>query len=136
MHFNPNEARELIMNHYSKPQNKTTLESDFETFFSTTCSDKLMLKATWKDNVLQDVSFDGHGCAIFMGATDIFLNIIKGKTQQEINDLAMLFDRFVNLKELSDSEIQSLGDLWVFFNVKKHLNRVNCALLTPNALKK
>ncbi|MCU4706331.1 iron-sulfur cluster assembly scaffold protein [Mycoplasma sp. CSL7503-lung] len=131
MRFNPNIARELIMSHYTKPNNKTELQGEFQTCFSTTCSDKLNIQTEWEDDKLVDVRFNGHGCAVFMASTDIFLDKIKGLSLNEIKELTLLFEKFVNQEQLSDEQINSLGDLWVFFNTKTHLNRVVCALLTP-----
>ncbi|UWV83215.1 hypothetical protein [Mycoplasmopsis cynos] len=54
MHFNPNEAREIIMKHYMFPENKTL---DFEedniiTTYSQTRSDKLELSVKFENNIL------------------------------------------------------------------------------------
>ncbi|MHA3826148.1 iron-sulfur cluster assembly scaffold protein [Mycoplasma sp. BRA285] len=132
MHFNQNQAREIIMNHYMNPVNKVALEDNFITCYSNTCSDKLELKVTWENDKVTQAQFNGHGCAVFMAATDIFLSLIQGKNKEEIALLVDLFTKFVNQEDLGDDQIASLGDLWVFYNVKTHLNRVACALLTPN----
>ncbi|SJZ40791.1 Fe-S cluster assembly sulfur transfer protein SufU [Mycoplasmopsis verecunda] len=132
MHFNQNQSREIIMNHYMNPDNKVKLEENFITCYSNTCSDMLQLQTNWDNDILLDAKFDGHGCAVFMASTDIFLSLIKSKTKSEIKSLVELFTRFVNQEKLSDSEIEQLGDLKAFYNVKTHLNRVACALLTPN----
>ncbi|WP_117275660.1 iron-sulfur cluster assembly scaffold protein [Mycoplasmopsis edwardii] len=134
MRFNPNEAREIIMNHYMKPDNKEALKDDFITSFSNTCSDKLDLALSFDNDVLKDAKFNGHGCSVFLASTDILLNILKGKSKSEINELLVLYERFLNEEQLSDEEINSLGELWVFFNVKKHLSRMACALLTSKTI--
>ncbi|MFV8481983.1 iron-sulfur cluster assembly scaffold protein [Mycoplasma sp. SK341A] len=132
MHFNQNEAREIIMNHYMNPVNKVALNGDFITCYSNTCSDKLELQVTWENDKVTQAKFNGHGCAVFMAATDIFLSLIVGKSKAEIATLVNTFSRFVAQEPLEEAAIASLGDLSAFYNVKTHLNRVACALLTPN----
>ncbi|WLP85933.1 Fe-S cluster assembly sulfur transfer protein SufU [Mycoplasma seminis] len=132
MHFNQNQAREIIMDHYMNPTNKRQLTQEFETYFSNTCSDKLELSLTWEDGKVTKAQFNGHGCAVFVAATDIFLGLIVGKTKEQIKELVKLFTKFVNQEDLTQDELESLGDLRAFYNVKTHLNRVACALLTPN----
>ncbi|MFV8400875.1 iron-sulfur cluster assembly scaffold protein [Mycoplasma sp. 2634B] len=132
MHFNQNQAREIIMNHYMNPSNKVALSDNFITCYSNTCSDKLELQVTWEDDKVLQAKFNGHGCAVFMAATDIFLDLIIGKTKAEIATLVDTFTKFVSQEPLDEDAIASLGELWAFYNVKTHLNRVACALLTPN----
>ncbi|RIV16907.1 Fe-S cluster assembly sulfur transfer protein SufU [Mycoplasmopsis gallopavonis] len=134
MHFNPNQAREIIMKHYMQPNNRENLDPNQETktYFSNTCSDKLDLQLYWDGEILKDAKFQGNGCAIFVASTDIFLSLIQNKTKTEITELAKLFNKFVNQEELSQTKINQLENLWVFYNVKTHLNRVACATLTSN----
>ncbi|WP_036452815.1 Fe-S cluster assembly sulfur transfer protein SufU [Mycoplasma buteonis] len=136
MHFNPDLARKTIMQHYMKPQHKAQLEEGkFSTTFSTTCSDKLELEINLdENNKITVAQFNGNGCAIFLASTDLFLDLIIGKTIAEAIELATLFNKFVNQEELSETQIEKLGSLWVFYNVKTHLNRVTCATLTSNQI--
>ncbi|WP_027120979.1 iron-sulfur cluster assembly scaffold protein [Mycoplasma leonicaptivi] len=138
MRFNPNQAREIIMNHYLKPQNKTNLLNPQLTFYSSSCSDKLILDFKWENEILQDIKFDGNGCSIFLASADIFINQIIGKNYLEITNIIQNFEDFLNFNEIEvkeDFDFEKLGELWTFFNVKKHLNRVNCAMLLPSSLK-
>ncbi|WP_158764069.1 iron-sulfur cluster assembly scaffold protein [Mycoplasma sp. NEAQ87857] len=128
MHFNQNQAREIIMNHYINSNNKQSL-TNFDTVFSTTCSDKLEITFTNNNNVISDIKFNGHGCAVFIASCDLFIDLVQNKPLAEIKQLASNFIKFINQEPIKDDVIASLGDLWVFYNVKTHLNRVNCASL-------
>lgn len=135
MDFNPNVAREKIMSHYMNPDNKNSdLSKDGEVHFSTTCSDKLILKTHFEDDKLTEVYFDGHGCAIFIASTDMLLNVLKNKTKDQIQKIIDIYTRFVMQEKLAQDELTLLEDLWVFYNVKTHLNRTTCALLTANKI--
>ncbi|EIE39659.1 nitrogen fixation protein NIFU [Mycoplasmopsis canis UF31] len=135
MHFNPNEARELIMKHYRYPDNKQVIEGESITSFSNTCADKLELKLEFDNNILANATFNGIGCAVFLSSTDILLNVLEGKTKEEVKLILDIYEKFLDEQELSNEEIDRLQDLWVFFNVKKHLSRMSCALLTSNTIK-
>ncbi|TDV23041.1 nitrogen fixation NifU-like protein [Mycoplasmopsis mustelae] len=129
MDFNPNQARESIMSHYMHPQNKDSNLNEYQTFFSTSCSDTLKIQLTWEGEVLNDAKFDGNGCAPFVAATDMFLNLVKNKTKTEIKELATLFSNFVKGQQLNESELQKIKNLWVFYNIKSQPNRISCSLL-------
>ncbi|MEA4134386.1 SUF system NifU family Fe-S cluster assembly protein [Mycoplasma sp. 2704] len=133
MHFNQNEAREMIMEHYKNPVNKKDLDDKFQTHYSNTCSDKVQLDIQWENDKIKEANFNGIGCAIFVASTDMFLSLIKNKTKEEVSNLISLFEKFVNQEQLSHEQITKLENLWVFYNVKSHLNRVNCALLITKA---
>lgn len=136
MHFNPNQAREIIMAHYKEPKFKAKLEANFQTYFSTTCSDKLQLSLKFENNYLTKAKFDGHGCAIFVASTDILLDTLLNKSKTEILEIISLYTEFLNdPSKYTQETIKDLVGLWVFFNVKKHLSRLNCALLSANSIK-
>ncbi|MGZ9762076.1 iron-sulfur cluster assembly scaffold protein [Mycoplasma sp. 394] len=134
MHFNPNIARETIMNHYLKPKNKTKLDTS-NVFYSTSCSDKLLVDLKWDQNILIDASFDGIGCAPFLAGADMFLDAVKGKTKEQIDLLVDIFTKFVNGENISDEHMDLLGDLWVFYNIKSQPNRIHCTLMITKAFK-
>lgn len=132
MHFNPDQAREKIMQSYINPVNKIDLKNENNkiTKFSSSCSDKLELIFNIENDVLIDAKFDAQGCAIFLASTDILISQIKNKKIKEIKEIIKIFKQFVNQEiELTQQQKELIGDLWVFFNVKKHLNRLTCALL-------
>ncbi|VEU59009.1 iron-sulfur cluster assembly scaffold protein [Mycoplasmopsis gallinacea] len=132
MRFNPNDAREIIMSNYKKAKEHKNVFH----FVSETCSDDIFLYAKFENDVLVDYDYTAKGCSVFLSATEIFLNLVKNKTRSQIKELYALFDQFINQENLTEEQVTSLGDLWVFFNVKTHLNRVACALLTPKNLEK
>ncbi|WP_322908495.1 iron-sulfur cluster assembly scaffold protein [Mycoplasmopsis felis] len=133
MHFNKDKAREIIMKHYMKPQNKKDLTPNQKnTIYSNSCADKLIYELTWDNDVLVDAKFSGNGCAPFVASTDLFFEKIKGKTKDEIISFINIFTDFVKGNDVSEYEISLLGDLWVFYNIKIQPNRIICTLLPTN----
>ncbi|EFF41459.1 hypothetical protein [Mycoplasmopsis alligatoris] len=55
----------------------------------------------------------------------------------QIKKLIELFEKFLNNNDsLNEQELESLKELWAFYNVKVHLNRLACATFICNTLKK
>ena len=47
------------------------------------CGDRLTLYVTVADGVVQDVVFDGHGCAISLASASLMTEAVKGKPEAE-----------------------------------------------------
>lgn len=129
MHFNQNQAREIIMTNYIN-NNKDNLSENHKKVYSTSCADLLEIDLEI-DQKITNINTNANGCAIFVASTNILKKILKGKQNHEAKNLIEKFIKFVNHEiELDEQEIGEIDDLWVFYNVKTHLNRVDCATLT------
>jgi len=111
--------REEILQHYKKPHNWGTLEQpDLEAEdFNPLCGDEL--KVTLKvgeGGVIEDVRFDGHGCAISQASASMMSDEIKGMTVDQL----MALDR--------DFILDLLG-------IEISATRLKCALLSLKVLK-
>ncbi|QJR43961.1 Fe-S cluster assembly sulfur transfer protein SufU [Mycoplasma miroungirhinis] len=130
------EKREIIYSHYEKPNNflkyqdaKSILDHS-----NTGCADNLVLNVEIKNNILTNASFNGIGCSIFIAATDIMIDILKNKTIDEIKIIIQEYENMILNSKVNNMEI--LGDLVIFENVKIHLNRVECAIIISRSFKK
>jgi nitrogen fixation NifU-like protein len=100
------------------------------------CGDQLTLYAkVTPEGILEDVSFEGAGCAISKASASLMTDHVKGKTLAEVSDD---FERFHGLVTSSPSEeanTDGLGKLAVFSGVREYPMRVKCATLAWHALK-
>ncbi|EGS29380.1 iron-sulfur cluster scaffold-like protein [Mycoplasmopsis anatis] len=129
MDFNQNQAREIIMNNYVNNP-KDNLSTNHKRVYSTSCADLLEIDLDFTDKI-NKISTASNGCAIFVASTNILKKKLINKEIQQAKKLIERFIKFVHQEiELNDEEIQELGDLWAFYNVKTHLNRIDCATLT------
>ncbi|KKM61214.1 hypothetical protein LCGC14_1534030, partial [marine sediment metagenome] len=94
------------------------------------CGDDVTLHLTVKDNVIENVKFEGVGCAISIGAASLMTEAIKGKTIEEASDL---FNDIHDM--LTKGTEKDLGKLNVLENVLKYPARVKCAVLSWHTLK-
>lgn len=127
---------ELIMEHSMNSYNKKKLrEPSFSKLgHNPNCGDEIILEVKLNENVIEDMAFDGHGCAISMSSTSIMIDTLKGKTIEEAKEIIKTFIGMIKREEKSDEELESLEDAIVFKNVSNMPARVKCALLAWHTL--
>ena len=128
--------REIILDHYRNPRNQEKLdEADIETEgFNPFCGDKVLLWIKLRDGAIDGVSFEGTGCSISQASASILSNLIKGKTLEEARDLYSFFRDMMYGKELSEQQLEGLGEAESLEGVRRFPIRVKCALLSWVAL--
>ena len=129
----------LILDHGQNPRNKRTMDCGHggsckcTDGYNPLCGDKLTLFVKADNGVLEDLSFDGHGCAIFTASSSMLTEVLKGRTVEEIREIA---DNYLQMLTEEDAEPDpdGLGKLAVFGGVKDFPARVKCATLPWRAL--
>ncbi|HWI23013.1 MAG TPA: SUF system NifU family Fe-S cluster assembly protein [Baekduia sp.] len=111
--------REEILQHYKRPHNWGPMEdADLEAEdYNPLCGDelKVMLKVS-DDGVIEDLRFDGHGCAISQASASMASDEVKGMKVEELLKLDKSF-----ILDLLGIEISA--------------TRMKCALLSLKVLK-
>ncbi len=97
------------------------------------CGDQLTVWLKLKDDVIQDVSFQGMGCAISRASASLMTAAVKGRTREEAVELFERFHRLVTGG--SSPPPETLGKLAVFSGVSEYPTRVKCASLPWHTLK-
>lgn len=124
--------REIILDHYRKPRNKARLEkADISVEgFNPFCGDEVAFQVKLDGhNRVEQVGFQGQGCSISQASASMLTEQLKGKTLEEFQEIARLFIDMMHGKELTDQEMEKLGDLEVLQGVRKFPVRIKCALL-------
>jgi nitrogen fixation NifU-like protein len=91
---------------------------------------KLFLKV--ENDIVQDASFVGSGCAISTASASLMTETLKGKTREEA---MKILDKFHELLTTDTPVSQDLGKLVVFCGVRDYPARVKCATLAWHTLK-
>ena len=127
---------ELIMEHSMNSYNKKKLENaDYsEIGHNPNCGDEIKLELKMNGNVIEDMAFSGHGCAISQASTSIMIDTLKGKTIEEAKEIIETFIGMIKREITDDSELQKLEDAIAFKNVSHMPARVKCALLAWHTL--
>lgn len=79
--------RELILDHYKNPRNHRLLDGANASAEGQNplCGDEITLSVRLGEgDVVEEVGFEGRGCAISQAATSMLTDLVKGRTAQEI----------------------------------------------------
>ena len=79
--------RELILDHYKNPRNHGLLDpADAQAEGQNPmCGDEVFVSVRLGEgDVIEEVGFDGRGCAISQAATSMLTDLVKGRTAQEV----------------------------------------------------
>ena len=65
------------------------------------CGDEIELQVKLNGDVIEDMAFSGHGCAISQASTSIMIDTLKGKTLEEAKQI---IDTFIGMikREITD----------------------------------
>jgi nitrogen fixation NifU-like protein len=123
--------QQVILDHHKRPRNHHRLESANRTAegYNPLCGDKIHLYLKVENGVVQEVGFEGSGCAISTASASLMTEALKGKTEAQIEALFENFHDLVTGKISVDSDLSSLGKLAVFSGVREYPVRVKCATL-------
>ena len=122
---------DLIMEHGINSYNKKELKcSDIcELGHNPNCGDEIKIEVKLNGNVIEDMAFTGHGCAISQSSTSIMIDTLKGKTVEEAKDIIITFIKMITRETTDEKELKKLEDAIVFKNISNMPARVKCALL-------
>ena len=125
----------VILDHYrnphcSEPLPTYTVEVTLENPF---CGDQIAIHANNKDARLQ-LSIQSEGCAISQASGSLMGLLVNGLSTTESRATTERLRRLLKGGELSDHELDSLGDANALIGVRKFPIRIKCALLAWNAL--
>lgn len=98
------------------------------------CGDEVTVFLKMSNGTIEDVSFQGEGCAISMASASLMTEILKDKTSQEAGQLFSRFHDLLTAESTEEDEAFSLGKLEVLAGVKEFPMRVKCATLAWHTL--
>ena len=85
-------------------------------------------------NIIEDMAFSGHGCAISQASTSIMIDTLKGKTIEQAKEIIKTFIEMIKREITDEEELKKLEDAIAFKNVSNMPARVKCALLAWHTL--
>ena len=127
---------ELIMEHSMNSYNKKKLgKADlFDIGHNPNCGDEITLEVKMNGNIIEDMAFSGHGCAISQASTSIMIDTLKGKTIEEAKEIIKTFISMIKREDVNEADLEKLEDAIAFKNVSNMPARVKCALLAWHTL--
>lgn len=129
--------QEVILDHNRRPRNFKEIKCPtcYSHGFNPLCGDDfhLYLKLD-AAGFIEDIGFQGAGCAISKSSASIMTSMIKGKSVEEAKKLKAAFLDFMTAKEVPSESKSSIGRLSLFEGVREFPIRVKCATLIWHAL--
>jgi nitrogen fixation protein NifU and related proteins len=129
--------QQVILEHNKKPRNFSVLESanHYALGKNPLCGDQFAVYLQVDDaGTIQDISFQGTGCAISKASASLMTVNLKGKTQEEALRLKDEFQQMVTGQLDPQKQENHLGKLSIFSGVQEYPVRVKCATLAWHAL--
>ena len=132
--------QEIILDHGKNPRNLRKAENFNKDAkgHNPLCGDKVHIFLKLNENKkVEDISFEGEGCAISMASASIMTDLVRGK---EENDVKEIVNDFLGMiKEKDEIKTKLLKDdektkLMCLSGVKQYPMRVKCATLSWHTL--
>ena len=132
--------QEIILDHGKNPRNlrKTENFNKDAKGNNPLCGDNVHVYLKLNENKkVEDISFEGSGCAISMASASIMTDLVKGKEEHEVKEIVEDFLGMIkenpelkskNLKEDDKTKLMCLS------GVKQYPMRVKCATLSWHTL--
>ncbi len=132
--------QEIILDHGKNPRNLRRTENFNKeaTGYNPLCGDKVHIYLKLNENKkVEDISFEGSGCAISMASASIMTDLIRGRKENEVKDIVKDFLHMIKEKpELSSKNLKDdeKTKLMCLSGVKQYPMRVKCATLSWHTL--
>ena len=132
--------QEIILDHGKNPRNlrKTENFNKDAKGHNPLCGDKVHVYLKLNENKkVEDISFEGQGCAISMASASIMTDLVKGKEEFEVKEIVNDFlDMIKEKNELNNNILHDdeKTKLMCLSGVKNYPMRVKCATLSWHTL--
>ncbi len=127
-----------LMDHNAHPDYKYELEDATHSHegINASCGDEmtLFLKIDDENDIIEEASFVGHGCAVSQASADMMAGLLEGETIEEAKRLSGLFIGMIQGNELSEEDEEDLDDAAELQSISRMPSRVKCAELAWRTL--
>ncbi|MGH9629716.1 MAG: Fe-S cluster assembly sulfur transfer protein SufU [Bryobacteraceae bacterium] len=126
--------QETILDHGKRPRNFRVLEDANRKAegYNPLCGDKCKVFLKEDQGVIENITFQGAGCAISTASASLMTETLKGRTVAEAEKLLARFHDLLTKDQPSPGD---LGKLAVFSGVREFPARVKCATLAWHTLR-
>jgi nitrogen fixation protein NifU and related proteins len=124
--------QEVILEHNKKPRNYQVLDgaTAYSLGKNPLCGDQFAVYVKVNDaGLIEDIAFQGSGCAIAKASASMMTAFIKGKSVTEAIALKNQFHQMLTGQLDPEKDEHALGRLKILAGVKQYPVRVKCATL-------
>ena len=126
--------RDVILDHHRRPRNFRALEGGVTAEgHNPLCGDRLTVFVQIDNGVVEDVAFQGFGCAIATASASMMTESLVRKTVADAGALATRFEAMISAPP--DAPVDDLGALAALAGVRRFPVRIKCATLPWQAFR-
>ena len=132
--------QEIILDHGKNPRNLGKFDNYNKDAKGNNplCGDNVHVYLRLNENKkVEDIAFEGHGCAISMGSASIMTDMVRGKEEKEVKEIVTDFLGMIKEKDSLETNILKEDEktkLMSLSGVKQYPMRVKCATLSWHTL--
>ena len=128
--------REIILDHNKRPRNFRTMENatHHADGHNPLCGDQIEVFVKVVDGKIEDISFQGEGCAISKSSASLMTTALKGRTIEEARKECGIVVDMLAGRDTDAAKLDALGDIAALQGVKQFPARIKCATLSWHAL--
>ena len=132
--------QEIILDHGKNPRNLGKFDNYNKDAKGNNplCGDNVHVYLRLNENKkVEDIAFEGHGCAISMASASIMTDMIRGKEEKDVKEIVTDFLGMIKEKDNLDNKILKEDEktkLMSLSGVKQYPMRVKCATLSWHTL--
>jgi nitrogen fixation NifU-like protein len=126
--------QEVILDHNRRPRNCHVLDCANRSAdgHNPLCGDTVKVYLRIDNGIIEEIGFQGHGCAICTASCSLMTEAVKGRSVTEARELFHGFHEM--LTGVAAEQGVELGKLRVFEGVREYPVRVKCATLAWHTL--
>lgn len=127
----------VILDHNKSPRNYGAMENADQKAegYNALCGDQFTIYLKFGEgDVIEDVAFEGAGCAISKSSASVMTTLMKGKTRHEAHEMFNDFTSMITSNHDTPLDDKALGKMMVFSGVREYPVRVKCATLAWHTL--
>ena len=132
--------QEIILDHGKNPRNLRKSENFNKDAkgHNPLCGDNVHIFLKLDENKkIEDISFEGSGCAISMASASIMTELLSGKNENQTKEIVSDFLEMIKKKDILETKNLNENEktkLMCLSGVKKYPMRVKCATLAWHTL--
>lgn len=129
--------QQTVLDHNKRPRNFRRLDDGnrHAEGYNPLCGDQIFIDIKVRDGTIEDIGFEGGGCAISRACASMMTDAVKGMKEEEVNRLFDVFHKAVTSESEPTESMDELGKLAIFSGVREFPARVKCASLAWHTLK-
>jgi nitrogen fixation NifU-like protein len=126
-----------VIDHYRNPRNFRNLPHANRQAeeLNPLCGDQILVYLIIENGAIEDISFQGMGCALATASASMMTGHLMGKTEKEALYISDCFHQILARPVDSSIDTAALGDLMVFSSVREYPVRSKCVTLPWKAMR-